>query len=131
MRAKEIFAAAVHAYVTAEESLAATKARVNRLADALHDHRADAYSPLEAAEMFRAYRAECAEQMREELQVIEARETMLKRRADYFDAHRELKVVQRLEEKARSAHRTEANRAEQAVLDEFAGLRHGRRPALS
>lgn len=131
MRAKEIFAAAVHAYVAAEEHLAATRARVARLAEALHEHREGAFAALEAAAMFRAYRAECGEELREERQVIEARELMTRRRQEYFDAHRELKVVNRLEEKARAAHRTEANRTEQAALDEFAGLRHGRRPVLS
>lgn len=131
LRAQEAFAAAVHAYVAAEEHLADTRARLARLAEALHAHRSDAYSAADAAAMFRAYRAECAEEMREEREVIAARDAMQQRRAAYFEAHRALKVVQRLEEKARATHRTEAARAEQVELDEFASLRHGRRPALS
>jgi flagellar FliJ protein len=131
LRAKETFAAAVHAYVVAEEALAETRARAARLAQALSDHRVGAFSPVEAAETFRAYRAECEEVMRAERRAIEARDLMQRRRADYFDANRELKVVQRLEEKARAAHRLEAGRAEQAEIDEFAGLRHGRRPVLT
>lgn len=131
MRAKEVFAAAVHAYVAAEEHLAETRARVARLADALNEHRGAAYAAADAAAMFRAYRAECAAQMREEREVIEARDAMLRRRGEYFDAHRELQVVQRLEEKARHAHRAAAARAEQGELDELAGLRHGRGSVLS
>jgi flagellar FliJ protein len=131
LRAKEAFAAAVHAYVSAEEALAQTRARVSRLAQALSEHRGGVFSPVEAAETFRAYRAECEEVMRAERRMIEARDAMQRRRADYFDAHRELKVVQRLEEKARANHRLESSRAEQAEIDEFAGLRHGRRPVLT
>ena len=131
MLAQEAFAAAVQTYVAAEEHLAGTRARLAQLADAMQAHRTAPFSPSEAAAMFHAYRAECAEELREERSVSEAREMMLKRRAEYFVAHRELKVVQRLEEKARASHRAEAARAEQAELDEFAGLRHARRPVLS
>jgi flagellar export protein FliJ len=55
--------------------------------------------------------------------VVVARVEMLKARAEYLEAHRELKVVARLEEKARSIHRVETLRSEQSELDELAGQR--------
>jgi flagellar FliJ protein len=131
LRARETLAAAVHAYVSAEEQLAGTRARAARLALAMTEHRTGTFAPVEAAATFRAYRAECEEEIQAERRVIEARETMQRRRREYFAAHRELKVVQRLEEKARASFRLEAGRAEQAVLDEFAGLGRRRQPAAS
>lgn len=131
LRARETLAAAVHAYVAAEEQLAGTRARAARLAEALAEHRSGLFAPVEAAATFRAYRAECDEEIQAERRVIEARETMQRRRREYFAAHRELKAVQRLEDKARAAFRLEAGRAEQAVIDEFAGLVRGRRAAIS
>jgi len=55
---------------------------------------------------------------------------MQQRRAEYLDAHRRLKVVQRLEEKARAAHRLETAREEQAEFDDFASRMIGRRSSL-
>lgn len=131
MRAREAFAASVHAYVQAEELLAATRARVAELAGALFDRRAGSFLAAEAASLFRSYRAECEEQLQVERKVIEARDAMNLRRDEYLQANRQLKVVQRLEEKARARHRTETNRAEQAELDDFAGYRAGTRVTLS
>jgi flagellar export protein FliJ len=53
------------------------------------------------------------------------------RREDYLQANRQLKGVQRREEKARSRHRVESHRAEQAELDDFAGARTARRVLLT
>lgn len=127
MRAREAFAASVHAYVQAEEQLASTRARVAELAATLFDGRSGTFLAAEAASLFRAYRAECEEEVQVERRVIEARDAMNHRREEYLQANRQLKVVQRLEEKARTHHRVEANRSEQAELDDFAGFRASRR----
>lgn len=131
MRAREAFAASVHAYVQAEELLAATRARVAELAGVLFDGRAGTFLAAEAASLFRSYRAECEEQLQVERRVIEARDAMNLRREEYLQANRQLKVVQRLEDKARTRHRVEANRSEQAEMDDFSGYRAGRRAILS
>lgn len=131
MRAREAFAASVHAYVQAEELLAATRARVAELAGALFERRTGTFLAAEAATLFRSYRAECEEQLQVERKTIEARDTMNLRREEYLQANRQLKVVQRLEEKARTRHRAETNRAEQAEMDDFAGYRSGTRATLT
>ena len=56
---------------------------------------------------------------------------MQRRRAEYLEAYRQMKVVTRLEEKARGAHRREIARLEQLELDEIASLRAGRLPVLA
>lgn len=132
VRAREAFAASVHAYVQAEERLAATRARIAELGAALFEDRGGTYVAADAAASFRAYRAECEEEIRVERAMFEAKAVMHRKRDEYLEAHRQLKVVQRLEEKARLNHRTETLRAEQAALDDFAGYRSvRRRPAYS
>ncbi len=131
LRAREAFAASVHAYVRAEEQLAVTRVRIVDLGGALFNHRESSFVPEEAATLFRSYRAECEEELRVEREVIEARNTMQSRRADYLEASRQLKVINKLEDKARTAHHAEILHVEQTALDDFAGYRAACRPAVA
>jgi flagellar protein FliJ len=130
MRAREAFAAAVHAYVKSEEQLAATRARVAQFEAALFAGRRDRFSAATEAHTLAAYRRECAVEAETERAMIAARAAMQQRRAEYLDAHRKVEVVKRLEEKARGAHRLEANREEQAEFDDYAGRRFASRRTL-
>lgn len=127
LRAREAFAASVHAFVQSEENLAATRARVARLEAALFASRAGQFSAVEAAHTFAGYRRECAAEAEAERATFAARAEMEKSRAAYIEAHRKLEIVRRLETKARAAHRFEANREEQAEFDDLAGRRALRR----
>lgn len=131
MRAREAFAASVHVYVQAEERLATTRTRVADLEEMLFAGRHERFLAADAASLYRVYRAECHAEMEAEREVIEARDAMAKRRGEYLEANRQLKVVQRLEEKARTTHRLDTLRAEQHEMDEFAGFRASRRPVLT
>lgn len=127
LRAREAFAAAVHAYVLSEENLAAVRARVGRLEAALFASRQGQFNATAAAESFTAYRHECAAEGEAERATFAARAEMEKRRGEYVEAHRKLDIVRRLETKARATHRLEANREEQAEFDDLAGRRSFRR----
>jgi flagellar FliJ protein len=131
LRAKEIFAAAIHAYVLAEERLATTRALITELEERLFAGRGGRFLANEAAGLYRGYRAERQIEIKVEREVIEARADMQKRRDEYLEAHRNLDVVSRLEEKARARHRVEGLRHEQAQIDEFAGYAAARRSVLS
>lgn len=126
-RAQEQFAAAVHAYVGAEESLAETRARVTQLEEEMRGSRDAGLRAADAAFVFAAYRREAAAEVEAEQQRISARAEMEKRRAGYLEAHRQLEVIHRLEAKARSVHRLELQREEQVEFDELAGRRHAAR----
>ncbi|RXK52967.1 flagellar export protein FliJ [Oleiharenicola lentus] len=130
-RAREVFAAAVHRYVQSEEKLAALRKRAAELAEVLFHGRSGQFLAAEAAALLRVYRGECQSVMEAEREVIEAREDMNKRRAEYIEANRRLKIVTKLEEKAREKHRLAVLRAGQEELDELAGFRAFRQPALS
>ena len=123
VRAREAFAAAVHRYVQAEEELARTRVRMRALEAALFSGRKTSFRAAEAALLLSDYRRECATEGETERRVIGAREEMQKSRADYLEAHRKVEVVQRLETKARTTHRRECDREEQAEFDDFASRR--------
>ncbi len=130
-RAREIFAAAVHHYVQTEERLSALRKRVAELADVLFHGRSDRFLAADAAALLRVYRGECQTVIDVEREVIEARDAMAQRRKDYIEANRRLKVVHRLEERARAKHRLEDLRVGQNELDELAGFRAFRQPVLT
>jgi flagellar FliJ protein len=129
MRAREAFAAAVRAYVLAEERLATVRAHMAELESILFADRRDLFSATETAAFFRAYRAECATEITTEREAIAARAAMETSRAAYLEANRKVKVVARLEDKARARHRLDTERAAQAELDELASFRTARRRA--
>jgi flagellar FliJ protein len=131
MRAREAFGASVHAYVQAEERLATTRARVAEMAQMLFAGRSDRFLAADAAGLFRVYRSECQAEMEAEREVITARDLMTQRRSEYLEANRQLKVVHKLEDKARVRHRAEELKTEQHALDEFAGYLASRKPALT
>lgn len=122
-RAREIFAEAVHAYVQTQEELARTRTRIQSLEGELRGSRQTQFRPAEAALLLADYRRECDTEVAKERSVAEARQLMQQRRAEYLEAHRQFEVVERLEEKARTAHRREGDREEQAEADDFASRR--------
>jgi flagellar protein FliJ len=124
-RAREAFAAAVHAYVLAEENLAAARERAARLAAALCAGRRERFDAAGEAHSLHGYRREAAAELAAERAVIAAREAMQRRRADYLEAHRKVEVVSRLEARARRAHWQAAQREEQTEFDEFGARRRG------
>lgn len=132
LQAREAFAASIQGFIQAEEALALMRSRVAMFETAVRAGRRDRFSGTGESEVLAAYRHECAAEAAAEREVAAARETMQRRRGEYLEAHRQVEVLQRLEDKARVAHRQEVNREEQAAFDEFAGHRHARlRPALS
>lgn len=123
LRAREVFAAAVHAYVKTEEELAATRARVARFEAALTEGRRGRFSPADETQILAAYRQERTGETAAEQAVVAARSFMQQRRAEYLNAYRQLEVVKRLEQKARLDYRADCNREEQAEFDDAAGRR--------
>jgi flagellar protein FliJ len=75
LRARDAFAAAVHAYVQSEERLANTRTRVAELERMLFAGRSERFGAADAAALFRVYRAECQVEMQAERDVIAAKDT--------------------------------------------------------
>ncbi|MBI2815115.1 MAG: flagellar export protein FliJ [Opitutae bacterium] len=130
-RAREAFAQAVHLYVEAEQRHAAVRARREELETVMHDGRRATFRAADEIAFWGAYRHVCEEEIRAERAVIETRAAMETRREEYLAAHRAVKVVEKLEQKARALHRRLTGRAEMAELDELAGFRRARQPATA
>lgn len=130
LRAREAFGAAVHTYVKAEQELADTRTRVKQFEESLFEGRCHSFSASDETQSLAAYRREWVAEADAERTVFNAQAAMQQRRMEYLNAHRRLKVVQRLEEKARAAHRVETAREEQAEFDDFASRMVGRRSSL-
>jgi flagellar FliJ protein len=130
-RAREAFAASVHAYVEAEKQLAVLRTQRSELEVFMHDSRRQSFRAADEVAFWGAYRRTCADEIKAERLMIEARAAMEGSRQQYIEAHRAVKVVEKLEQKARTTHRQEAEREAQRELDELAGFRVARRLAAS
>jgi flagellar FliJ protein len=117
-RAREVFANTVHAYVQAEEDLAAVRARIAEFGATIFASRRERFEAAEHAICLAGYRRECAAEIPAERAVFAAKAEMDKRREEYLDAHRQLEAVNKLEEKSRAAYRLAFNREEQAQFDD-------------
>lgn len=122
-RAREAFGAAVQRHAAAQDEFRRLGVRMRALEAALASSRATRFRAADAGQLLADYGRECAAEAEAERGVAKARIEMQKARLEYIEAHRQLEIVNRLEAKAREAHRLENNRAEQADLDELSGQR--------
>jgi flagellar FliJ protein len=128
---REAFAAAVHAYVAAEQLLVTARARKSELEAIMHDGRRATFRAADEISFWDAYRGVCDDELKVERTMMEVRQSMELRRQEYLDAHRAVKVVEKLEHKARTIHRQATEHETQVEQDEMAGLRIGRRLSAS
>lgn len=130
-RAREAFAAAVHAYVQSEELLATVRSSREELATVMQDGRRTTFLAAAEVAFLGAYRRICAETITAERAVTEARATMEERRNQYLETHRAVKVIEKLEQKALTDYRLQNEWESQLELDELAGLRIARQLATA
>lgn len=130
-RTREIFASAVHAYVEAEAQMTAKRNERQDLETVMHDGRRATFRAADEISFWDAYRRVCDEEMKSEQALFVARAKMEECRQKYLEAHRAVKVVEKIEEKARTNHRLAVEREAQLESDELAGLRVARRLAAS
>jgi flagellar FliJ protein len=127
-QAREAFAAAAHAHAEKEAALAAARVRSSESAAALLAERAQSFRPGLQAMAFVAYRGILVAEKRAAQEVTTARQAMEQARSRWIDARRHLQAIEKLETRARHRHRLEADRVEQAALDEHASQRAARMP---
>ena len=130
-RTREAFAAAVHNFVEAESRLAAKRAERHDLEAVMHDGRRATFKAADEISFWDVYRRLCDEELKTEQAVRDARTAMESSRQKYLEAHKAVKVVEKLEQKARTKHRQAADHEAQVESDELAGLRVARRLAES
>ncbi len=127
VRARERFATSVQAYVHSEEELQSVRTRIAKFGAALSESRSVVFDAGGQAHCLEGFRRESAAEIPAERAVIAARAEMQQRRAEYIEAHRELELVKRIEQKSRARHRIACDREEQAEFDDLAGRRSAQR----
>lgn len=130
-RAREAFAARVQLLAAAEDALSARRAERGRMEILVNDGRRATFRPAEEVRLWEAYRRVCDEVVKAVGAVDEARSAMEASRKDYLEAHRAVKVIGKIELKARTEHRLGVEREAQLESDELAGMRVARRLAAS
>jgi len=123
LRAKEDFAAAIHAQARTEAQRDGVRTRVAQLETTLAQGRQGRFNAAAEMQSLTAYRAECAVETQAEQAVLTAVTQTQKSRDGYIEAHRQLEAVKRLEAKARVLHRHAMNLHEQAEFDDFSSRR--------
>ncbi len=125
-KAREALAAAVQAYVVAEERLGALRQEADDLEEIVRRARANAFKPADQAAFLHAYSIAANAVIEGERGVAEANANLEQARAEWRDARAALKAVESLEKRSRERHRLENAREEQAALDERAAALHAR-----
>jgi flagellar FliJ protein len=127
LRARQALAEALGRQRAAEDALAQAQRCAQGLEQLIAAGRRGSFRPDIEAMHLEGYRQAVAGEVEAARQLAAARAEVGRRRSASIEAHRQLKVVSRLEERARAAYRLEALRAEQAELDEQASLRSSKR----
>jgi len=118
VRAREQFSAAVRAYVLADERLQTIRAKLTELEDILRSGRAQRFRPSDEISFIQAFKDETLTATKAEGDVATARNAMEAARKAWLESRRDLRVLENLERKARTLHRQEAERENQAALDD-------------
>jgi flagellar FliJ protein len=118
LRAREQFSVAVHVFVTAEEFLKMLQARLADLETILVSGRAHTFRAGDEVSFLEAYKTETIAATKASSELEKARAAMEAARQAWLGARRNLRVVKSLEEKAKALHRHEAEREDQAALDD-------------
>lgn len=115
---REIFAAAVRAYVAAEEALAAADARVAELEDIIVHGRSGCFRAADQVAFMQALVAERSRRAAALAVVVKAKSLMETERQAWLASRRDVRLVEILETKSRGVHRRACEREEQALLDD-------------
>ncbi len=130
-RAREAFAVTVRAFADAETQLARKRDERHETETLMQKGRRETFRAADEISLWDAYRRICEGEKLAEQNLLTARTAMEESRQKYLEAHRAVKVVEKLEQKARTDHRLGVDREAQLESDELAGLRVGRRLAAA
>lgn len=126
--ARERFGAAQQRLAAALSELRAAEERRLALADALAASRSGSFRPADQVGGLLALQAAQQAEREAGRRHAEAQAASQRAREEWLAARRKLQVIERLEERARRAHRDAAEKAEQTLLDELASLAAARQP---
>jgi flagellar FliJ protein len=126
LRTQLALAAARQAAAQAAERSADARARAADTARAIAEGRSGHFRPSDQAAFMALHRRECAAASEAEGQAVAARAETDRRLAACIEARRDLRIVNRLEDKARAEHRAACLALEQQQMEELSRPRPAR-----
>ena len=121
--AREQLAARMHELNAAEQALRECQERLSTLEEVVRAARSGTFRPAEQSASLAAYQNEKLAVKRAEAASSEAKCAVDRAREAWQVRRNELRAVEKLEQRARHAHRLENESAEQTLLDEIASIR--------
>jgi flagellar FliJ protein len=122
-RAREALADAIREGVRCDERLSAARGRVAEAATVIAASRRGRVSARDEIGFGQMFRRECGAEAEAQKQAAAAQALIAQRREAYLESRRQVKIVTKLEERARAEHRLACLRAEQIEIDEIANRR--------
>jgi flagellar export protein FliJ len=118
LRAREQFSKTVQAFMAAEQQLQRIRERIREIETILLTNRGQIFRPAEEASFLAALKEETIRATKTEGEVAAARQQMEIARQAWLESRRDVRVIEKLEVKARQAHRHEVEREDQLALDD-------------
>jgi flagellar export protein FliJ len=118
LRARDQFSRSVHAYVAAEQRLQALRARVTELEEILRSGRLERFRAADQASFLEALKEETINATKADAEAATARAEMEAARQAWLQSRRDVRVIEKLEQKARRTHQQDIERETQAALDD-------------
>jgi len=121
LRAREQFSRCVQACVAAEKNLVTQRERVAELESILRSGRLTRFRAADQATFMAAFKDETAVITKFTAELNSARREMESARQAWLESRRDVRVIENLEQKARTAHLHEVERENQAAMDDRTG----------
>lgn len=130
MRAREAFSAAVKVHMLASSALMEARECIRNLELTLMEERRHLFRPAEQLAYINEQRQLKEAEAEAVKSLSQASEHMDKCRDLWIVARRDVRVIEKLETKARVIHRQDCDREEQAAMDDRVNARIGRAPLI-
>lgn len=118
LRARENFSKAVQLFAEAERRLQVIRARLVEYEDSMRAARTVAFRAADQVTFLAALKEETLAATKTEAEISTARQAMEVARQAWLVTRRDVRVIEKLETKARFVHRHDLEREEQAALDD-------------
>lgn len=118
LRARENFSKAVQIYVEAENQLRALRTRLTEFEEILRSGRGRAFRAADQASFLAAFKEDTIRATKMEADVARVRQELEVARQAWLESRRDVRVVEKLEHKARLLHRQQSEHEDQLAMDD-------------
>lgn len=118
LQAREAFSAAVNAAAVAEQRLRSVRQRLTELERVMLGERSTLFRPADQSAFLYSHELEVRREREARDALAEAQAVVEQRRKDWMLSRRDLRLIEKLESKARASHQRELERELQLQLDD-------------